>query len=119
MVSDSDLVTRLQDILRNSDLDTATPGSIRRQLQEHFGIDLSDRKAFIREKIDIFLDTHLVKPQDQEPKEDEEEATIADVPDGSENVKDEGMLEVHEEESVGEEEEETDEGEGNDNKKAG
>ncbi|KAH7517935.1 hypothetical protein FEM48_Zijuj09G0117000 [Ziziphus jujuba var. spinosa] len=98
MVSDSDLVTRLQDILRNSDLDTATPGSIRRQLQEYFGVDLSDRKAFIREQIDIFLETHMAKPpQDDEPKEEEEEEeedTVPDVPDDSENVKDEEMLEA-------------------------
>ncbi|XP_015874212.3 upstream activation factor subunit spp27 isoform X2 [Ziziphus jujuba] len=127
MVSDSDLVTRLQDILRNSDLDTATPGSIRRQLQEYFGVDLSDRKAFIREQIDIFLETHMAKPpQDDEPKEEEEEEeedTVPDVPDDSENVKDEEMLEVQEQEIVGgeeeEEEDEEDEREGNDNKKAG
>ncbi|KAK6241013.1 hypothetical protein SCA6_006402 [Theobroma cacao] len=45
MVSDSDLVTRLREILRDSDLDTATAGSVRRQLEKDFGVDLSDRKG--------------------------------------------------------------------------
>ncbi|KAH9695721.1 swib complex baf60b domain-containing protein [Citrus sinensis] len=57
MVSDSDLVTRLRDILRNSDLDTATAGSVRRLLEEDFKVDLSDRKAFVSEQIDLFLQT--------------------------------------------------------------
>ncbi|PPD81979.1 hypothetical protein GOBAR_DD21107 [Gossypium barbadense] len=46
MVSDSDLVARLREILRDSDLDTATAGSVRKQLEKDFGIDLSDRKSF-------------------------------------------------------------------------
>jgi len=57
MVSDSDLVTRLREILRRSDLDTATAGSIRRQLEEDLGVDLSEKKKFIREQIDTFLET--------------------------------------------------------------
>ncbi|KAF2316605.1 hypothetical protein GH714_041946 [Hevea brasiliensis] len=43
MVSDSDLVTRLREILRTSDLDTATAGSVRRKLEEDFGLDLSNK----------------------------------------------------------------------------
>ncbi|TYH26201.1 hypothetical protein ES288_A03G232000v1 [Gossypium darwinii] len=57
MVSDSDLVARLREILRDSDLDTATAGSVRKQLEKDFGIDLSDRKSFVRDQIDIFLET--------------------------------------------------------------
>ncbi|XP_050232474.1 uncharacterized protein LOC126681121 isoform X2 [Mercurialis annua] len=57
MVSDSELVTRLREILQNTDLNTATSGSVRRKLQEDFGVDLSDKKAFIREQIDSYLET--------------------------------------------------------------
>ncbi|XP_025013609.1 ABC transporter F family member 4 isoform X2 [Ricinus communis] len=68
MVSDSDLVTRLREILQDSDLNTATAGSVRRKLEEVFGVDLSDRKAFIREQIDSYLET-----LENDNKEDEEE----------------------------------------------
>ncbi|KAE8668396.1 Protein TRI1 [Hibiscus syriacus] len=57
MVSDSDLVARLREILSQSDLDTATAGSVRKQLEEEFGVDLSDRKGFMRDQIDVFLET--------------------------------------------------------------
>lgn len=107
MVSDSDLVTQLQGILKSSDLDTATAGSVRRQLEEIFGVDLSDRKAFIRDQIDIFLESHLVKPEDQQTEEGKEERVCEE----SENVEHGAMLEVGEEECVGDEEE-NDEDEG-------
>ncbi|VVB13216.1 unnamed protein product [Arabis nemorensis] len=55
MVSDLDLVTRLREILRISDLDTATPASVRRQLEEDFSVDLTDKKGFIRDQIDAIL----------------------------------------------------------------
>ena len=101
MVSDSDLVNRLREILRSSDLDTATAGSIRRQLEKDFGVDLSDRKTFVRDQIDIFLET-LPPKQEQEEEEEEEE-----VGEESENVKEEN--DVVEEEEEGEEEEEEEE----------
>lgn len=71
MVSDSDLVARLREILRDSDLDTATAGSVRKQLEKDFGIDLSDRKSFVRDQIDIFLET---LNQDNEKEGEEEQA---------------------------------------------
>ncbi|KAF3435351.1 hypothetical protein FNV43_RR22440 [Rhamnella rubrinervis] len=115
MVSDTDLVTRLRDILKSSDLDTATAGSVRRQLEEDFGVDLSDKKAFIRDQIDIFLESHMVKPEDQQLEEDNE----AEVREDSENVEHGAMLEVREEEENNEDEEEKDESEAEDSKKAG
>ncbi|TXG64391.1 hypothetical protein EZV62_011385 [Acer yangbiense] len=57
MVSDSDLVTRLRQILRSSDLDTATAATVRRQLEQEFEVDLSERKAFVTDQIDIFIQT--------------------------------------------------------------
>ncbi|XP_022763339.1 DNA ligase 1 isoform X2 [Durio zibethinus] len=72
MVSDSDLVARLREILRDSDLDTATAGSVRRQLEEDFRVDLSDRKGFVRDQIDIFLET-LNQENEREEQEPESE----------------------------------------------
>lgn len=70
MVSDAVLVDRLQEILRVSDLDTATAGTVRRRLEEEFGVDLLDRKAFIRDHIDLFLRTHV----EETPNGDVQEA---------------------------------------------
>ncbi|KAL3621182.1 hypothetical protein CASFOL_036094 [Castilleja foliolosa] len=55
MVSDSALVSRLHELIRSSDLETATAGSIRRRLEEEFSVDLYGRRAFIMEQIDVFL----------------------------------------------------------------
>ncbi|KAL5788423.1 hypothetical protein ACOSP7_005372 [Xanthoceras sorbifolium] len=80
MVSDSDLVTRLCQILRTSDLDTATAATVRRQLEQDFNVDLSDRKAFVRDQIDIFLRNNQNaavqgdEDEDQEAEEQKEES---------------------------------------------
>ncbi|KAJ0076816.1 hypothetical protein Patl1_36211 [Pistacia atlantica] len=76
MVSDSDLVNRLGEILGSSDLDKATAASVRRQLEEEFKVDLSDRKTFIRDQIDIYLQT-----LEKDNKEDSVEGENDDVED--------------------------------------
>ncbi|XP_008792591.2 upstream activation factor subunit spp27 isoform X2 [Phoenix dactylifera] len=68
MVSDSELVERLREFLRASDLSTTTTAIVRRKLEEDFGVDLSDKKAFIREQVDLFLHSEL-----NDNKEGEEE----------------------------------------------
>ncbi|KAJ6896489.1 upstream activation factor subunit UAF30-like isoform X2 [Populus alba x Populus x berolinensis] len=92
MVSDSDLVARLREILRSSDLDTATAGSIRRQLEEDFGVDLSEKKKFIREQIDTFLET-LNKGDGQSgnvtENEDNENDTVEDDENENDGIKEE------------------------------
>ncbi|KAI3462775.1 hypothetical protein Pfo_019438 [Paulownia fortunei] len=92
MVSDSELIARLREFLSTSDLDTTTTAIVRRRLEEDFGLDLSDRKAFIREQVDIYMQSQF-----------ENAAENAD------EVNDEGVGEVVEEE--GEEEEDEEEGE--------
>ncbi|KAE8721776.1 Protein TRI1 [Hibiscus syriacus] len=93
MVSNSDLVARLREILLESDLDTATAGSVRKQLEEDFGVDLSDRKGFVRDQIDIFLETL------NQENEKEERALESE---NENNVLQEGDDEEEEEESKGE-----------------
>ncbi|GAB4837961.1 hypothetical protein Ancab_027489 [Ancistrocladus abbreviatus] len=80
MVSDTELVDRLYEILRTSDLNITTPGSVRRQLELDFGLDLSHRKPFISQQIDHFLHsfnnhttTTTSNRQEEEEEEEEEE----------------------------------------------
>ncbi|POO02740.1 p53 negative regulator [Trema orientale] len=72
MASEWELIERLREFLRSSDLNTTTTAIVRRKLEEDFGIDLSDKKAFIREQVDLFLHSQLQK--EDHPEEDEEEA---------------------------------------------
>ncbi|CAN1343635.1 Upstream activation factor subunit spp27 [Linum perenne] len=92
MVSDSELIERLREFLKSSDLETTTTTIVRRKLEEDFGVDLSDKKAFIREQVDLFLQSQLEEEvegggDDQkseenggdEVEEEEEEADEAEV----------------------------------------
>uniref|UniRef100_A0A804P7T2 Upstream activation factor subunit spp27 n=1 Tax=Zea mays TaxID=4577 RepID=A0A804P7T2_MAIZE len=129
MVSDLELVERLQEVLRSSDLNTTTTAALRRRLEEDFGADLSHKKAFIREQVDLFLAEVAAKAEPEEPKE-EEELEDAPVPKAEEAEEGEGVEEEGEGEEGGEEEEEEEEEEvdsssarkkqrGNDGKKRG
>lgn len=70
MVSDEDIVRRLAEVLDSADLTTTTTSAIRRQLEQDLGIDLSDKKAFIREQVDLYLQSQ--QPQQEEEGGDEE-----------------------------------------------
>ncbi|KAJ8572325.1 hypothetical protein K7X08_008836 [Anisodus acutangulus] len=92
-----------------SDLETATAGTVRRRLEEEFGVDLLDRKAFIRDQIDLFLRTHVQEtPNDdvqeaENVKEGENGDSCSQEEQESENVKEE-----ENEDSCSEEKEEND-----------
>ncbi|CAH8255070.1 unnamed protein product [Arabidopsis lyrata] len=88
MVSDSDLVTQLREILRSSDLETTTPASVRRQLEAYFGVELTDKKAFVREQIDAFLESEALlesKPEEEEEEDNEDCNGDQNDEEGSEN----------------------------------
>lgn len=53
--SDFDLEHAVQDVLRSADLNSVTKREIRRQLESHFGMDLTSRKAIINTTIDRTL----------------------------------------------------------------
>lgn len=55
MVSDEEIVIRIMGVLQNADLTTTTTANIRRQLEEDLGTDLTEKKAFIREQVDLYL----------------------------------------------------------------
>eukprot|EP00252_Welwitschia_mirabilis_P005363 TRINITY_DN15868_c0_g1_i1.p1 TRINITY_DN15868_c0_g1~~TRINITY_DN15868_c0_g1_i1.p1 ORF type:complete len:307 (+),score=80.65 TRINITY_DN15868_c0_g1_i1:335-1255(+) len=85
MASDSEIAERLKEILKTADLTTTTIKSIRRKLEEDLGIDLSSKKAFIRDQVDYFIAQHqqddgnAEEDQKQEQQsEDEEHAEAQD-----------------------------------------
>ena len=53
--SDLDLERAVQDVLRSADLNSITKREIRRQLESHFGMDLTSRKGVINASIDRAL----------------------------------------------------------------
>ena len=53
--SDLDLERAVQDVLRSADLNSITKREIRRQLESHFGLDLTSRKGVINASIDRAL----------------------------------------------------------------
>nr|GEW31922.1 hypothetical protein [Tanacetum cinerariifolium] len=86
MVSDLDLVNRLHECLKTSDLTTTTTATVRKQLEQDFGIDLTDKKKFIREQVDLYLQNQSqnddqeqedvnIDEQDEEVQDDDEEAS--------------------------------------------
>nr|XP_011458331.1 PREDICTED: upstream activation factor subunit spp27 isoform X2 [Fragaria vesca subsp. vesca] len=103
MVSESDLLTRLREILSSSDLDTATAGSVRRELEKHFGADLSDRKAFIRDQIDIYLESQVANHQDEDDDEGAAAEEEEEVGEGSENAEQNDDVKVEEDDEEEEE----------------
>ncbi|KAI3699598.1 hypothetical protein L2E82_44020 [Cichorium intybus] len=74
MVSESELVSRLREFLSTSDLNTTTTANVRRQLEQDFGIDLRDKKAFIREQVDLYLETQQQNEEDNKGNDEEEQA---------------------------------------------
>lgn len=113
MVSDEKIVERIGELLANADLTTTTTSAIRRQLEQDLHIDLSDRKAFVRQQVDLYLQSH---PQNQQ----EEEDAARDEPahdDGAEEalkaedeaVQEDGNEDVEEEDGEEEDEDEEEE----------
>ncbi|KAB1214671.1 Upstream activation factor subunit UAF30 [Morella rubra] len=74
MVQDSELIARLREFLRTSDLNTTTTATVRRKLEKDFGVDLTDKKAFIREQVDLFLQSE----QERAEAEAEEDGDAED-----------------------------------------
>ncbi|GFQ06408.1 upstream activation factor subunit spp27 [Phtheirospermum japonicum] len=84
MVSDSELIERLREILSTSDLNTTTNAIVRRRLEEDFGIDLSDRKAFIREQVDCYMQSQFENATDNEDENNGEGVAEVEEEEGTE-----------------------------------
>ncbi|WRX10032.1 SWIB/MDM2 domain - like 2 [Theobroma cacao] len=72
MVLDSELITRLREFLKESDLNTTTTAIVRRRLEEDFGIDLSEKKKFIREQVDLYLQSQFENAEEEEQEQEDE-----------------------------------------------
>ncbi|CAL5350860.1 unnamed protein product [Camellia sinensis] len=102
MVSDSELVNRLWDVLQTSDLNTTTVSSVRRTLESEFDIDLSDRKPFFRDQIDSFLETCVQRTHNNAViVEEEDEEAIHEEASETLKLKDNKSESEEEEESNG------------------
>ncbi|KAI3803682.1 hypothetical protein L1987_31842 [Smallanthus sonchifolius] len=102
MLTDSDLLQRLHDVLRTSDLDTATAATVRRRLEQELGIDLSDRKPYIRQQIDLYLQSHYTDGNPEGEVEESENVKVEESDDGG-SVSKEAEDDPEEEESDAEE----------------
>lgn len=95
MVSDEEIVRHLTAVLREADLSTTTTTAIRHQLQEELGVDLTDKKVFIRQQVDLYLQTQAQEQQQQEEDgedvvgEDDGETQDDDDEDGDEEDEEE------------------------------
>lgn len=96
----------------DSDLTTTTTGALRRRLEEDFGVDLSDKKAFVREQVDILLSEFSDKAEQEDvaaPEEEEPEERVPE-PEGGEGSGVDGEEEEEPEEVEEEEDEDEEDG---------
>ena len=63
MLTNSELLKHLHNVLKTSDLDKVTAVTVRRTLEEQLDIDLSDKKTFIWNQIKLYLQS-LYNPGD-------------------------------------------------------
>ncbi|KAE7999559.1 hypothetical protein FH972_003974 [Carpinus fangiana] len=102
MVSDSELIARLREFLRGSDLNTTTTGTVRRRLEEDFGVDLTEKKAFIREQVDLFLQSEQEEAEEVGEADEDDRTATAEPQEtdgsGSKNEDDDDEEEEEEEE---------------------
>lgn len=73
MVSDAEIVRQLTAVLRHADLNTTTTTAIRQQLESDLGIDLSEKKLFIRQQVDLYLQKQSQEHQEEGDDEVSEE----------------------------------------------
>eukprot|EP00850_Spirogloea_muscicola_P001545 SM000005S17342 [mRNA] locus=s5:1489082:1490959:- [translate_table: standard] len=72
MVADVDISRGLRKILAGADLNTTTERSVRIQLEQSLGgVDLSDKKAFIRQEVEKYLKARQDADEDDDDDDDE------------------------------------------------
>lgn len=98
MVSEQEIAERLKEILQTADLTTTTTTSIRRKLEEELGVDLTSKKAFIREQVDLYLLHQQEQVDNNEAKEEGEEGLENEVKEEEQSSEQPGDEEEDEEE---------------------
>nr|GEW16774.1 hypothetical protein [Tanacetum cinerariifolium]GEW16775.1 hypothetical protein [Tanacetum cinerariifolium] len=79
MLTDSELLKHLHNVLKTSDLDTATAATVRRRLEEQLDIDLSEKKTYIRKQIDLYLQSHYTNDNNNDGNKDDDEEEEKDL----------------------------------------
>jgi upstream activation factor subunit UAF30 len=72
MVSDAEIVKHLISVLKTADLTTTTTTAIRQQLEQDLRVDLSDKKALIRQQVDLYLQHQHSQKEEENEREDGE-----------------------------------------------
>ncbi|XP_039054304.1 upstream activation factor subunit spp27-like isoform X2 [Hibiscus syriacus] len=85
MASDLQLIARLWEFLDESDLNTTTTAIVRRRLEQDFAIDLTDRKKFIREQVDLYLQSQFENADQQQQEDDLADENKSEETDGSDS----------------------------------
>jgi len=98
MVSEQEIAERLKEILQTADLTTTTTASIRRKLEEELGVDLTSKKAFIREQVDLYLLHQQEQLENNEAKEEGDEGLENEVKEEEQSSEQPGDEEEDEEE---------------------
>ncbi|XWS45313.1 hypothetical protein CRYUN_Cryun15aG0125700 [Craigia yunnanensis] len=73
MVLESELIARIREFLKESDLNTTMTAIVRRRLEEDFGIDLSEQKKFIREQVDLYLQSQFENDEEEEQEQEQDD----------------------------------------------
>lgn len=98
MVSEQEIAERLKEILETADLTTTTTASIRRKLEGELGVDLTTKKAFIREQVDLYLLHQQEQLENNEAKEEGDEGLENEVKEEEQSSEQPGDEEEDEEE---------------------
>eukprot|EP00898_Chlorokybus_atmophyticus_P002115 jgi/Chlat1/2904/Chrsp2S04655 len=85
MVTDEQLTASLTKLLDGADLEVVTAKKLRKHLEEEYGLDLTDKKAFIAKTID-----RILSEKQAEEGDGAEEAEVPDSEDGEEGSAEEG-----------------------------
>lgn len=74
-IDDATLIEALREFLKNADMTVTTPKMIRNALSEKFGVDMENKKLFIREQTDLILEEIIPSEKDENKESNSEDAT--------------------------------------------
>ncbi|KAG2482997.1 hypothetical protein HYH03_018122 [Edaphochlamys debaryana] len=72
-VTDQQVITRLRELLGESDLATTTEKMLRKKLEEEFKVDLTEKKPLIRKEVEAYLVEHGGGDEEEEDEEEEDD----------------------------------------------
>eukprot|EP00899_Mesostigma_viride_P024238 jgi/Mesvir1/499/Mv11367-RA.1 len=98
-VTDDVIAKRLRELLETVDLATTTTRALRERLQDDLGVDMSDKKDFIKAGVQAFLDERNAAAEEENSDKEEEDADVKEEA-GSEEGAEESSSE--EEDAAGE-----------------